>query len=62
MCALSTMSTAGETEPVQKRQKDESLKAVECPVAVVQYNKFMAGVDTGDQLQSYYRVCLKYRK
>ena len=38
---------------------------VPCPDAVVVYNKFMGGVDKGDQLQHYYRIrtkCVKNYK
>ena len=38
---------------------------MQCTDAVVLYNKFMAGVDKGDQLRQYYRVrtkCLKNYK
>ena len=35
---------------------------VDCPSSIVAYNKFMGGVDRGDQLRSYYHVRLKSRK
>ena len=52
---LSTMS-----DPVQS--KSVEMRQVPCPDAVVQYNKFMGGVDKGDQLRPYYCFRLKFGK
>ena len=59
---LSTVCTADKSQPVQRRERDGTQKAVDCPMSVVTYNKYMAGVDKGDQLRSNYRVRLKSRK
>ncbi len=50
------------TGTVLRRQKDGSRKEVSCPVAVVDYNKYMGGVDRGDQLRRYYQSNFKSRK
>ena len=47
---------------VQRRMKDGSRKSFACPEAIIAYNKFMGGVDRGDQLRGYYRYQLKTRK
>ena len=47
---------------VLHRQKDGSRKEVPCPIACVQYNKFMGGVDHGDQLRGHYQSSFKSRK
>ena len=48
--------------PVKRKQKDGSTLMVDCPSSIVAYNKYMGGVDRGDQLRSYYHVRLKLRK
>ena len=60
--ALSTMSDPDISNPVKRKQKDGSTLMVDCPSSIVAYNKFMGGVDRGDQLRSYYHVRLKSRK
>ena len=35
---------------------------VNCPLCIVDYNKYMGGVDIGDQYRKYYRVPTKSRK
>lgn len=47
---------------VQRRQRDGSKKSVTCPVATASYNKYMGGVDRGDQLRGYYSTKIKCRK
>ena len=56
MKMLSTMSNPLTTQSVERKQKDGSKVMVPCPDAVVVYNKFMGGVDKGDQLRHYYRI------
>jgi len=62
---LSTMSNPLTTQSVERKQKDGSKVMVPCPDAVVVYNKFMGGVDKGDQLRHYYHIrtkCVKNYK
>lgn len=59
---LSTNAQATPQHTVQRRQKDGSRNEVTCPEAIVLYNKYMGGVDKGDQNRGYYQVRLKSRK
>ena len=61
---VTVMSTNGqpETGSVTRRQKDGSRISVPCPISVVDYNKFMGGVDRGDQIRGYYSCRTKCRK
>ena len=62
---LSTLAQADITHTAQRKEKYGSRVSVQCTDAVVLYNKYMAGVDKGDQLRQYYRVrtkCLKNYK
>ena len=59
---LSTLSQADVTHTVQKRQRDGTSAPTQCPDAVVLYNRYMAGVDKGDQYQQYYHVRTKFLK
>ena len=62
---LSTLAQADVTHTVHKRQRDGTIAPVQCPDAVVLYNRYMAGVDKGDQYRQYYHVrtkCLKNYK
>ena len=47
---------------VLRRQKDNSRTPVPCPESIISYNKYMGGVDLGDQLRGYYRCRTKSRK
>ena len=47
---------------VHRRQKDGSRQEVPCQEAIIRYNKYMGGVDRGDQLRGYYRCRVKSRK
>ena len=51
-----------ETSTVLRRKKDGTRAPVPCPVACVDYNKYMGGVDWGDQLRAYYATKIKSRK
>lgn len=54
---------ADATAAVGRRQPDGDLKSVECPMVVIQYNKFMGGVDLHDQLRetySFHRKCVRW--
>ena len=59
---LSTLAQADVTHTAQRREKNGSRVSVQCSDAVVLYNKYMAGVDKGDQLRQYYRVRTKCTK
>ena len=59
------MSTAHDlscTRPVARRKADGSAINVECPIATIDYNKYMGGVDRGDQFRKYNIVMMKSRK
>ena len=58
---LSTGSQPGEAT-VERRQKDATKHSYPCPNNIVEYNKFMGGVDRNDQMRTYYCVRLKGRK
>ena len=47
---------------VLRRKKDGTRVSVTCPTAIEAYNKFMGGVDHGDQLRGYYHRKFKSRK
>ena len=47
---------------ILRQQSDGSKEEVECPLALKSYNKYMGGVDSGDQLRGYYRCRVKSRK
>ena len=52
------MSIASNTQPstigtVLQRQKDHSRTPIPCPESIILYNKYMGGVDRGDQLRGY---------
>ena len=38
------------TKSIPRRRVDGSIMNVECPISIVDYNKYMGGVDRGDQL------------
>lgn len=47
---------------VLRQQSDGNRQEVPSPHAITSYNKFMGGVDRGDQLRGYYRCRVKSRK
>ena len=59
---MATGCESGEVGIVLCTQKDGSRQEVPCPSACVKYNKFMGGVDRGNQLRGYYQYHLKSRK
>ena len=59
---LSTLCSPDDTQIFKRREKDGSFIQVPCPQAIMIYNKYMGGVDKGDQMKQYYRVRLKSRK
>ena len=59
---MSTTSQPSATASVLRRQKDGSRISIPCPESIISYNRFMGGVDRGDQLRGYYNCCMKSRK
>ena len=59
--ALST-TTQPETGTVLRRQKDGTRISAPCPLSIIDYNKYMGGVDRGDQVRGYYSCRTKCRK
>lgn len=55
-CHDGTISTA------DRRQKDGSIKTYDCPEAIVDYNKYMGGVDLTDQFTVTYDIDRKCNK
>ena len=47
---------------VQRKKHDGSQITVSCPESIILYNKYMGGVDRGDQLRGYYKCYVKSRK
>ena len=62
----STMHTATVNEKVIRRMKDKAgqllRKEVKIPPPIVEYNKYMGGVDLSDQAISYYNILRKTLK
>ena len=58
----STLANPDEYTTVNRQQKDGTQLAVRCPMCVALYNKYMGGVDLGDQLRGSYHVRLKNKK
>ena len=61
------MAMSSNTQPsakglVLRRQKDHTRTPISCPESIVLYNKYMGGVDRGDQLRGYYNCRTKSRK
>ena len=50
------------TEMSVFRKKDGTQELVKCPAPIVEYNKYMRGVDHGDQLRAYHLCRSKCRK
>ena len=50
------------TVSVLQRKKDHTRTSISYPEAVLLYNKYMGGVDRGDQLRGYYTCRTKSRK
>ena len=61
---VTIMSTSQQsaTGTVPRRQKDGSTLSVPCPEPIITYNKYMGGVDRGDQIRGYYNCRTKCRK
>ena len=59
---VSTLADPGDHTSVNRRQKDGTQLTVQCPQCVALYNRYIGGVDLGDQLRGSYNVRLKNRK
>ena len=59
---MSTNSDPRTAATVQRKDRDGTSHTVPSPKSVVDYNKFMGGVDHADQLCNYYNVRTKSRK
>ena len=52
----------GHTKSIPRKRIDGTVMNVNCPISIVDYNKYMGGVDRGDQYRKYYHVHVKSRK
>ena len=52
----------GEEGVVRRMQRDTTALEVPAPASIISYNKWMGGVDKGDQIRQYYHFRLKSRK
>ena len=59
---MSTNTQPSATGTVLRRQRDGSRIPVPCPESIIDYNRYMGGVDRGDQLRGYYNCRMKSRK
>ena len=59
---MSTNCQPSDSSTVQRKQKDGNSVEVPCPASIISYNRFMGGVDRGDQLRGYYRCRSRSRK
>ena len=50
------------SDKVSRQSKDGSRKQISCPLAIVQYNKYMGGVDLSDQKIKYYAIDRKAKR
>ena len=62
LTVLSTTSQPVATGTVHRQKKDGSRAPVECPDNIILYNKYMGGIDRGDQLRGCYCCRTKSRK
>ena len=60
--AMSTVCHPDESGTVPRRMQDGSRIPIPCPESIIRYNKYMGGVDRGDQLRGYYSCRTKSRK
>ena len=59
---MSSGHNPAHTTSITRKKIDGSVVHVDCPVCIVDYNKYMGGVDRGDQYRQYYPVHTKSRK
>ena len=58
VASISTGHNPSSTKVVT-RGKGKNMKYLDCPECIFDYNRFMGGVDRGDQLRQYYHVRVK---
>ena len=58
LASISTGHNPASTKVVT-RGKGKNMKTLDCPECIFDYNRFMGGVDRGDQLRQYYHVRVK---
>ena len=59
---MSTNVQPDDRGTVRRMQRDTTVREVPAPMAIISYNKWMGGVDRGDQIRHYYHLRLKSRK
>lgn len=59
---LSTNVQPDDRGTVRRMQSDSTVREIQAPMAIISYNKWMGGVDRGDQIRQYYHLRLKSRK
>ena len=59
---MSTNTQPSATGTVLRQQRDGSRIPVPFPESIIDYNRYMGGVDRGDQLCSYYNCRVKSKK
>ena len=59
---LSTAESGLAVAEVNRRKKDGTVEKVPCPAVVLNYNKFMNGVDRADQIRTTYSTYRTSRK
>ena len=59
---MSSGHNPGHTKSIPRKRIDGTVMHVNCPISIVDYNKYMGGVDRGDQYRKYYHVHVKSRK
>ena len=62
LSVLSTNVQPGGTGDVSRMQTNATQLDVTAPHSIISYNKWMGGVDRGDQMRQYYHLRLKSRK
>lgn len=62
VAVMSTNVQPGEQGEVRRMQCVATSINVPAPMSIITYNKWMGGVDRGDQLRQYYHLRLKSRK
>ena len=59
---LSSHNSPGKTAEIRRKKKDGAVISIPCPSVIIDYNKYMGGIDHNDQLRQYYHVRQKCRK